>query len=549
MESENHNHHEGINQLDLQNETLAFLGLDQKGLSADDTANILKKTTAENPLVTNCLEMDDLASFHWDGNVLGELETNRSEAIKKGIRYRPFGEIAPYFFASSTLNVPDRKATLAALATAQFLAENVTAKKLETTEKLIAGTTKKSFELLCRHYALNQADTEAVFDDNATMALYQFLGLCDLKRGDSIVGFVDMGRVMPNALKGNNPEFVPANFQAAVDIWQNRASARAYVDSHDDNAGNLEELNLEIIDHFGENGEYESDAKLIDIIIALLKEKKPKIFVMPTVTRSGRRLPTQKICAEIRANQENVGYMPILIIDDAQGMARLQQKEYLHDPNGFAVADLLQHADAIFFTGAKALRALPGSSALLYKKSLTEKLDPFMDSKLRYRARRYGFYSTDASRVADYNNAAPALAQTPELASLNATLPDCADNAIYAHEKMTALNKKIIDELKTISGVQIVMADNVDSFCIPDIITFSFDRPEMTDRIKKMLSNPEDYPNQTNNPIITLPAIFMDSTGRSYLRISLDCSRVHEVKYEEKIDFLLKRLREVAVSE
>ena len=380
------------------------------------------------------------------------------------------------------------------------------------------------------------------------MALYQFLGLCRLKRGDTLVGFVDMGRVMPKALSGSNPEFAPANFQAAIDIWQNRAAARTYVEGHDARASNLEDLNLEIIDHFGENGEYESDAKLIDKIIVLLKEKKPKIFVIPTVTRSGRRLPTQKICTEIRLNQEAVGYEPILIIDDAQGMARLQQTEYSHDPDGFEVANLLQHADAIFFTGAKALRALPGASALLYKRTLIEKINPFTDSKLQYRARRYGFYSTDANRVVVYNNTAPRLVQTPELASLNAILPDCAENAILAREKLVSLNKKFIAELKTISGVQIVVADNVNSFSIPDIITFYFDKPEMADRVKKMLGNPEEYA-QSSDPIITLPAIFQDSTGRSYLRISLDYSRVHEEEYGERIDFLLKRLREVLAVE
>ncbi len=128
--------------------------------------------------------------LRWDGGVLGELDTNRVEAVLRGVRYVPWREMMGRHMASSTVGVPHvQGAKLACL-----VAERIMRAKDEGDHRAINdlsfGVVKRVFEDLCRFYGLPTGETEAMFDDNATMVLYQFLGLLGLSADDHLLTFM-----------------------------------------------------------------------------------------------------------------------------------------------------------------------------------------------------------------------------------------------------------------------------------------------------------------------------------------------------------------------
>ncbi len=335
---------------------------------------------------------------------------------------------------------------------------------------------------------------------------------------------------MPEALKGKNPEKMPFNFKPNIDLWNDASLARDV---------NLPFKTLHLIEHYKDNV-YRSDEDILTEILELIGSSKPKVVVIPTITRLGRRLAFVDIAQRVRAKGKEIDYDPLIILDDAQGLARQKQERYLlNQTDGSTVGSIWDYADGILLTGAKVVGALMGSGVLLLRKGRVEgKLMAFEESTLVYRARKLGYFSEDVSKMVDYNRSACGVVQVPELASLIPALADVKIDDELA-EKLRGLRVKIVDVLRECEGLEVLQQVNGTARFVNSIVAFMLNSDGRGGRqLKDALA--------ALDPPVTLPAI-VDADGRDYMRIAVDPRRlrIEGGRYADVVMAVLNDIRRV----
>ncbi len=493
-------------------------------------------------IITGHFNEYDLSRLTWDGGVLGELIRDREEAIAKGVRYVPFAAISTLSFNHPTFGVPNVDGARAACIVAEILMEAKKRGDHVTLESVASSTSFSAFHKMCAHYGdLNPDLTEAIFDDNATTAFFQFLGCLDLKEGSRILAFHNTGRVMPDALKGENPRFLKSNFNPNVDIWSN-----IKIESPAKNIGPFK------VDHISAEAEhFASNQEILDLMLANIEDAKPSIIIINTVTRTGRRLQFVDIASAIREKYRDTDYAPVIVLDDAQGLGRLPSQKYLTCSTGRKSESIWDYADAVFFTGAKMVSSLMGAGGVLFNKERfhSNQLD-FKDSNLCYRSRKYGFVTRDKDRLAAYNQVASGVANTPELASLVFAMNDLPDY-IEIREKIKELRKLVVDTLRSIDEITVI--ENRNAQYEDSIIAFTLRKPiqgmggEFKNRLGAKREGNGGDPEWNNFPI-TIPAIIantIEGQEMHVLRIGLDSRQVAKNygEYKRKIQYMLRAIK------
>ncbi|MDZ4784447.1 MAG: hypothetical protein SGJ02_00050 [bacterium] len=494
-------------------------------------------------IVTNHLNEADFKRLSWDGGVLGELIKDREAAIAKGVRYVPFAAISELSFNHPTFGVPNVEGARAAFIVAEMLMTASSKSEYATIEAITAKVSFDAFRSMCQQYGqLDTQMTEAIFDDNATTSFFQFLGSLNLKPGSEILAFHNTGRVMPDALKGENPRFLKSNFNPNVDIWGNLQLETPNV--------NIGPFKVRHID--AETEHFASNQELLDQVIKQVDEIKPALIIINTVTRTGRRLQFVDIASAIKERYSETDYAPLIVLDDAQGLGRLAPQKYLTSSTGKKVSSIWDYADAVFFTGAKMVSSLMGAGGVLFNKDrfIASQVE-FSESPLSYRARKYAFVSYDQDRMNSYNEAAFGVVNTPELASLIFAINDLPEHSTV-RERLRELRTLIIDSLKSVSGIKII--DNKNAQYEDTIVAFTLINPisEMGFELKTRLSTKrsgiggdadwDHYP-------ITIPAVITNQIAGqdvNVLRIGLDPRQVAESYglYKRKVQYLLRAIKE-----
>jgi len=524
----------------------------------------------------------DLEKFRWKGGVLGILNLERDEAVIKGERWLPYRDMEELHFATSTFAVPRQNPARAAYVVTEELDRARKHSDIEETQDIISRVSRKCFDALCQNYGVDVKDTEVLFDDNASTALYQYLGHIYgkrseniLKPGNGILTFFDTGRVIPMTIMGNNPEAQKFNFKPNIDAFQN-AKLAASCPALGDN------LFPHLVSHL-KNGNCLSDQEILknitDKMEGIANEPLPRIFILPTVTRLGRRLPFVEMSIAIREHAATLNTLaemknlpipyeqpPIIILDDCQGLGRVREKRYLtgRDESGIKESEIQtvwDYADGIMLTGAKVLGALMGSGAMLMKKSHFEKdATPFNDSEIKKRARKFAFYSTDKKRVEEYNLHAQGVIQTPEVASLTVALEEMPNLDHFNHKidsRLKELREHVINTLKEIPHMHILEPEaNGGVEFISSIISFHItkDGVDLGEELKKRLSIPlseRDGVGEAIDPMydmkpITIPSK-VEEQQSSWLRISFDPHQVSTLSeyedYAKRLGYLLTRIQ------
>lgn len=524
----------------------------------------------------------DLEQFQWNGGVLGVLNLNREEAVVKGERWLPYKEMEEFHFATSTFAVPRQNPARVAYIIAEELDQARKHGNIERAQEIISRVSRKAFEKLCENYGVDLKDTEVLFDDNASTALYQYLGQiygkrkeCILNPGNGILTFFDTGRVIPITIMGNNPESQKFNFKPAIDVFNNAQYAESVTELGDN-------LFPHLLSHYN-NGRYISDQEILknitDKMEGISNEPIPRIFIIPTVTRLGRRLPFVEMSIAIREHAETLNELatkkslprpyekpPVIILDDCQGLGRVREKRYLtgRDESGIKESDVQSvwdYADGIMLTGAKVLGALMGSGAVLMKKEhFKQYATPFEDAVAQPRARKFAFYSSDERRVHAYNFYAPGVAQAPEIASLSMALeelPNLDHFHLKIDSRLKALRHDILTGLSEIPHMHILEPEQPkDMTFISSIISFHItkDGVDLGEKIKQHLSVPHALREGVGAPLhpeydqkpITIPSKVEDQQ-LSLLRLSLDPHKVSTVEgykeYALKVQYVLARMK------
>jgi hypothetical protein len=535
--------HDPMHQSEL-NEAFKYLALHSFNRD-DQQVTLLKVTNCRESGVVNSFSGREAEQFKWNGNILGEFTPIKEEGIRKGIRYVPYEQMAPLAFNSATLSPPIPQAARAAYVTATLLSHFAETKNTRQMEELVANVSRTAFESLCSRYRVDTHTSEVLFDDNATMALYQWLGMLDREGDKFAMTFFDTGRVMPQALSGLNPEFLPDNFHPAMDVWCNRERVKG-------NNCDLSSWECDLVEHYTDR--YLSDEEILAQTILLLETTRPEVVVIPTVTRTGRRVNFVEVCEEVKSKASELGYSPLIVLDDAQGLGRMTPSRYFTRQDG-SMTNLWNYADAVLLTGAKVTGALMGSGAILYNKESFEKRQlPFGVSPLQYRARQYALISDDLERVYEHNQAAPGIAQTPEISSLTMAMGHLPKPDEVYH-LMRQMREFVVDKLKQIPGVKVLEPEkNTKARFEDSIVAFYLeDYPSDAEvrRFRGYLAQPREMgkPDWDNLPI-TLPAI-ISADRRHYLRLALDPARAvsPDESYLLKVSYVLDTMRDVMIRE
>jgi len=337
------------------------------------------------------------------------------------------------------------------------------------------------------------------------------------------ITFFDTGRVMPDALKGENPGFLPDNFHPAMDVWGNRAMVQKQFNTF---PPDLLPWSCDLIQHYTDR--YLSDQEILDKVIEKLEITKPELIVVPTVTRTGRRIAFIELCEAIKTKSAQLGLSPLVILDDAQGFGRMTPSRYFSREDGSSTR-LWDYADAVLMTGAKVTGALMGSGAILFNRESFEKRQmPFGMTSVLFRARQYGFMSDDLGRVAEHNRVAPGIAQSPEIASLSMAL-EHLPKPDEVYNLMRQMREFVVYRLKQIPGIKVLEPEKGFKARFEDsIVAFYLENYPTEAEVRKFREH-LSMPRKTNQPEwayfpITLPAL-ITADKRVYLRLALDPAR------------------------
>jgi hypothetical protein len=326
-----------------------------------------------------------------------------------------------------------------------------------------------------------------------------------------------------------------------MDVWGNRNRVK-------DQNCDLARWECDLIEHYTDR--YLSDEEILSQTTLLVETIRPEVIVIPTVTRTGRRVNFVEVCEEVRSKASELGYSPLVILDDAQGLGRMTPSRYFTRQDG-SITNLWNYADAVLLTGAKVTGALMGSGAILYNKDAFEKRQlPFGVSPLQYRARQYALVSDDLERVHEHNQGAPGIAQTPEIASLTMALGHLPKPDEVYH-LMRQMREFVVDKLKQIPGIKVLEPEkNIKARFEDSIVAFYLeDYPTDAEvrRFRGYLAQPREKgkPDWDNLPI-TLPAI-ISADRRHYLRMALDPARAvsPDESYLLKVSYVLDTMRDV----
>lgn len=472
---------------------------------------------------------DQIGSFSWNGRSLAALIPEKGELASR-VDAASYKAAEPFWVASSSQAFPKRRCVAAAQLVAEAIESAVHEHDLASIENILAGVSYKAYSSLCKFYNLNRDDTEILFDDNATLAMYQFLGMVETGRNPHLVSSVDIGHTMKLTLAGKKAEELLFSFKPALDIWGNSSIDHSM-------ARPVGPFQTHLIDTFHGEG-YQTDTDFIASIRTLLDEFRPKIFIIPTVTSSGRILPFVSVCKRIRDYALGTnGYNPVIILDDAQGCGRMLTGAYTREDTAQTIWD---YADAILMTGAKVMGALPGSSAMLINKSRFQTFErEIHKNPLLYRARKNGFISNDPRRTNAYNEVAKRLSNAPEIASLTQAVQDI-NLSLVSDKAMKGASEYASSRLDRIPGVHLV-AKGVDSSTVDSIITFYLARHPKSAKAFR-----DDLLQNKNNEFsgylpITLPKL-IETEHRDYLRVALDPTRVNSPGYVDSLEKIFNQL-------
>lgn len=161
---------------------------------------------------------------------------------------------------------------------------------------------------------------------------------------------------------------------------------------------------------------------------------------------------------------------------------------------------------------------------------------------LLYRARKYGFVSSDEKRIKRHNAIAPRLVNAPEIASLIAALQ--IKGPLEVGQKMDEVNSYVRSRLSTIPKLKVVNVDGDHNSVVKSIVTFYID---MHPKCARAFRNEVMKPAKGAEDLlpITLPKL-IETSNRDYLRIALDPARVIEPDYINTLSHALDRILNIA---
>ncbi|MFA7191698.1 MAG: aminotransferase class V-fold PLP-dependent enzyme [Candidatus Paceibacterota bacterium] len=392
---------------------------------------------------------------------LGELELDKKIAMAKGTRYRSWATIAPNWYANTAISRPHM----------EFV--NKPKKTYQKLVKLISATTQKNLREIDKIYRekitscveiirdiFNEPDANVIFESNGTMAL-AFIRALSGAEGQKVISTSDMGRIAGLALQGQDTSIAKEDFKQQIGLFSP--------------SGKLDKI---IHSQYFEVDLYNEDRpKTIDQICIELfetvKQEKPKLVIVPQVSRTGIKLPVEKIGRFIKQINRQQGLSIFFAVDGAQAIGR-SNSEDLKKP--------LKYCDAYFFVGQKALGSMTLAAIMVKSDFVKNNAKSLINSSITPRLCCYKFFElpTEIKSFMQKRGGNFAIS-LPEIESLDLSLRafyqrgeggTFKERRKYQISRTIKINSFIVSELSKIRGIK-VFTTTEDTPLSPSIIIFT----------------------------------------------------------------------------
>lgn len=413
---------------------------------------------------------------------LGELELDAELAKKKGLRYSLWPIVAPGWFANPSVTRPhmefirEPKKTFKTLSR---LAKNPTPQNIRRINQIYEKRTRGCVGMLRKVFQSPRA--QVIFESSGTAAVSLIRNMVSAE-GGKIVGTTDMGRIVRRALQGTDVLQSKANFRQPIGLF-----------SPPEKLGGTGPASEFIrVGLYGADDKPKSNNQLYKDIIATIRNNKPKLVVVPHVSRTGRILPVERIGEFIRRMNKEKGTNIAYVVDGIQAMGRVGAKE-LNDP--------LKYCDAYLLTGHKALGSMISSAIVARPEFIRTNAKNLISSPVSTRLCHYQFSNPPREITQFLNQRGNQYAiSLPEVHSLELSLrryyttgkgKTFSQRREHQLKRIRQLNKSLINGLKRIEGIKVLESSDKAPY-IPSIVSFSLTEkagiraPELKRRLQSL---------------------------------------------------------------
>lgn len=390
--------------------------------------------------------------FKENGNpsFVGAFELDENLAKSKGLRYKSWGNIAPHWYANTGISRPYLEFII---------------KPKETYKNLISGNaferhqiyenkTRNCFQTI--RDIFKEPGAQIAFESNGTAMLALIRAIAGAE-GLPVLMTTDMGRITTRALRGDDTSLLLENFKQPVSLFAPSGKLNTVISSP-----------IYEVDLYKDLCPKKSDV-ICQEIFDYIQNIRPKMVVIPQVSRTGIPLPVEKIGIFIKdfnlKNKTNIVY----VVDAAQSVGRVGSLD---------IQNPLRYCDFYFFVGQKALGSMIIATVLFDHKILEKNVAIIINSTIAPRLCHYQFSDPPADLLNFLRNNSSNAISLPEVESLDLALksffrrgdgPDFYTRRNNQKHKMAEINFMLAQRLNTIQGIEIVENRT------PGIITFTID--------------------------------------------------------------------------
>jgi hypothetical protein len=358
----------------------------------------------------------------------GRCEKNQMLAKKLGIRYHPWEEIAPHWFANAGVSRPYEQFIQKPYALYKKmieLYENRDFALLLETENKVVEDARMAIK------AIIGPSGRVIFDSNGSCVIST---IAKMMRGNKnefrSLTFSDQGRLVYAALgfEAKTVSKFRMNFEQPLALFE-APCVKMRIQAHPTLPSSVS-----IISIFHPDNTYRSDGHIMDEFVHHLKEDKNLSMVLLLhVSRTGRILPVEEMIHIARKIRPELS----IFVDGCQAIGRLPFS---------AIAHIYELADGYIFVGHKAMGAMISGAAVV-KPHIEEHFKFSIDCSLMHSLKLFQFESEEINeriiKRSEKSGQKYFFVSAPEILSMKMALEDSFKN-YWSYQKIIAVYKDIL---------------------------------------------------------------------------------------------------------
>ena len=418
---------------------------------------------------------------------MGTRIDNHEEARRRGVRYSPWSKIAPNWWANAGISRPY----------VQFITGEPYNSYKQMASFYNKGDLQSIFRLEDAILSSTRAYLKGLFDSDGTV-VFDANGSCLIStlskgvkhggRGLETITFSDQGRLVYAALGFEAASMIEfkQNFEQQLGLFDHPyPEAKIAADEG-------MRPSVHVVDIFKDGRMPKTDGELLaDFESALKCNKRAGMVLLLHVSRTGRILPVEEMARLARGLLGDA----MIFVDGCQAVGRVPSVE---------MKKAYRACDGYVLVGHKALGAMIAAAAVL-KKGVEERLKGSLKSGLLAYPKLFQFETEGMNKAVLANPSRSGfhyMVSAPEIASLRIAL--AASERDFARNS-ELVRKASIDLVRFFGGFKNVRLLLCEGGCVPDIVPFVFEPPNLARDVKEILARQD--PAITVSPITQIDAM------------------------------------------